>query len=130
MKQHCPSSNEPPHIPIMVDQVLEGFEGVELKVFYEGTLGAGGHARAILEAHPEIERYIGCDKDPEALEIAKQVLAPWKEKVDFIQGNFADLDLHLKERGIKNVEGFFLTWGSHRCNWIREKRDLALRKGL
>ncbi|NGX26986.1 MAG: Ribosomal RNA small subunit methyltransferase H [Chlamydiae bacterium] len=104
------SSNESlPHTPIMVEEVLESFKGAELKVFYEGTLGAGGHARAILKAHPEIERYIGCDKDPEALEIAKSTLLPWKEKVEFIQGNFADLDLHLEERGIEGVDGFFLT---------------------
>jgi 16S rRNA (cytosine1402-N4)-methyltransferase len=100
----------------MVDQVLEGFEGCRLKVFYEGTLGAAGHAKAILEAHPEIERYIGCDKDPEALEIAKAALAPWKEKVEFVHGNFADLDLHLKERGIEEVDGFFLTWEFHPCS--------------
>jgi len=104
-----PSSEKRPHVPIMVDAVLRGFEGLKLKVFYEGTLGAGGHAQAILEAHPEIERYFGCDKDPEALEIAKDVLAPWKEKVELIQGDFSDLDLHMKQRGIEKVDGFFLT---------------------
>ncbi len=93
----------------MVDQVLKAFDGVELTVFYEGTLGAGGHAKAILEAHPEIERYIACDKDPEALALAQEHLEPWKSKLDLIHGNFADLDLQLKERGIKKVNGFFLT---------------------
>jgi len=93
----------------MVEAVLKGFEGVKISCFYEGTLGAGGHAKAILEAHPEIERYIGCDKDPDALEIAKEVLLPWKEKVDLIQGDFADLDQHLEERDIESVQGFFLT---------------------
>lgn len=105
-----PSSSEKrPHIPIMVAEVLGGLEGAELKTFYEGTLGAGGHAKVILEAHPEIERYFGCDKDPEALEIAEEALSPWKEKVELIQGDFCDLDLHMKERGIDQVNGFFLT---------------------
>ena len=103
------SNDDRPHIPIMVDEVLKGFEGVELKVFYEGTLGAGGHAKAILEAHPEIERYFGCDKDPQALEIASEVLAPWKSKMEFIHGDFADLDEHLEGFGIEEVNGFFLT---------------------
>lgn len=103
------SNNKRPHTPIMVDAVLKGFEGVELKVFYEGTLGAGGHAKAILEAHPEIEQYFGCDKDPEALAIAADVLAPWQEKVELIQGDFSDLDLQMQERGIEQVDGFFLT---------------------
>jgi len=117
MNHKSQSSNEKrPHTPIMVDEVLKGFEGVNLKVFYEGTLGAGGHAGAILEAHPEIERYIACDKDPEALEIAAKALSKWKGKLDLIQGNFADLDQHLQERGIKEVDGFFLTWEFHLCN--------------
>jgi len=111
------SSNESrPHTSIMVDEVLQGFEGANLKVFYEGTMGAGGHGAAILEAHPEIELYIGCDKDPQALEIAAKTLEKWKSKVKFVQGNFADLDQHLAEKGIKKVDGFFLIWGCHLCN--------------
>lgn len=100
----------------MVEEVLNGFSGSPLSVFYEGTLGAGGHAKAILEAHPEIERYIGCDKDPEALEIAKKTLKPWKDKIELVQGDFADMDQHLAERGIKGVDGFFLIWECHLCN--------------
>ncbi|MDN3506849.1 MAG: 16S rRNA (cytosine(1402)-N(4))-methyltransferase [Simkaniaceae bacterium] len=99
-----PSSR--PHTPIMIEEVLKGFEGLQIKVFFEGTLGAGGHARAILEAHPEIERYIGCDKDPEALEIARAHLEPWKDKLELIHGDFADLDRHVKG---ESVDGFFLT---------------------
>ena len=103
------SSEQKPHTPIMVPEVLKGFEGAPLKIFYEGTLGAGGHARAILEAHPEIERYFGCDKDPEAIEIARENLSPWKDKIELIRGDFGDLALHMKERGIEQVDGFFLT---------------------
>ena len=97
-----------PHIPVMVKECLEGFEGKEIKVFYEGTLGAGGHAKAMLEAHPEIERYFACDRDETAIEIAKKVLEPWKDKVVFIHGNFCDLDKHLKENKMESVDGFFL----------------------
>jgi len=105
-----PSSSESrPHIPIMVSEVLSGFEGVELKTFYEGTLGAGGHAKVILEAHPEIERYFGCDRDPEALAIAEGALSPWRDKVELIRGNFSDLDLQMRDRGVEQVDGFFLT---------------------
>lgn len=109
MHQSMSSNEKRPHVPIMLREVLAAFEGIELKYFYEGTLGAGGHAKAILEHHPEITHYIGCDKDPQALEIAAKELAPWKDRVELIHGNFADLDLHLKERGIGAVDGFFLT---------------------
>ncbi len=102
-------SSSKPHESVLVKEVLSGFADISLNVFYDGTLGAAGHAKQLLQAHPEIKQYIGCDKDPEALDIARKVLAPWKEKVTFIQGNFADLDLHLKQQQIKQVDGFFLT---------------------
>jgi 16S rRNA (cytosine1402-N4)-methyltransferase len=93
----------------MVAEFLKYFEGTDLKVFFEGTVGAGGHAEAILQAHPEIERYLACDRDPEALEIAAERLKAWKHKVEFVRGNFADLDTILQKRGIHEVNGFFLT---------------------
>ena len=103
------SSPKREHVPVMEDECLKFFSDVKLKVFFEGTLGAGGHAKAILEAHPEIERYIGCDQDPEAIEIAKKVLAPWKDKVEFVHDNFVNLDRILAARKINQVDGFFLT---------------------
>lgn len=97
------------HVSILVEEMLHFFQNSQLSIFFDGTLGAGGHAKAILEAHPEVQRFIGCDKDPEALEIAARVLDPWKDKVELIQGNFANLDQYLNERNIQRVDGFFLT---------------------
>lgn len=102
------SSNKPPHEPIMVEELLEALDGKQLSVFFDGTIGGGGHARAILSAHPEITLYIGCDRDPTALELAKEALAPWKEKVRLVRGNYADIDKHLQELGVEEVNGFFL----------------------
>lgn len=106
MKDKSPDSQE--HIPILVSECLKFFEGKSLRVFFDGTLGLGGHAAAILEAHPEIERYIGCDRDPEAIEIALKHLSPWKSKVEIVRRNFADLDQILREKGIQHINGFFL----------------------
>lgn len=100
----------------MVEECLKGFEGCDLPIFFEGTVGAGGHAEAILKAHPEIKRYIGCDQDPEALKLAQERLDPWKEKVELVRGNFRDLDTILTKRGIKSLNGFFLTLECHLCN--------------
>jgi len=85
------------HVPVLMREVLEVFADKKLSVFFDGTLGAGGHAKAILEAHPEIERYIACDRDPRAHELAAKTLAPWGEKVEFVRGSYAD--------EVGNVEG-------------------------
>lgn len=84
------------HIPVLMREVLSVFEGKNIRVFFDGTLGAGGHAKALLETHPEIERYIGCDRDPVALDLAQKNLAEWK-KVEFVRGSYAE--------EIKKVEG-------------------------
>jgi 16S rRNA (cytosine1402-N4)-methyltransferase len=104
------------HNPVMLEEFLSFFKEKTINVFFDGTLGAGGHARALLEAHPEIRRYIACDRDPAALQIARKYLEPWKEKIDFVQGNFSDLDQHLAERRLLSVDGFFLISECRLCN--------------
>jgi 16S rRNA (cytosine1402-N4)-methyltransferase len=96
------------HVPVMQEECVKHFSDSFMEVFFDGTLGAGGHARAILESHPEIKKYIGCDQDPEALELARKHLEPWKHKIKFINGNFSDLDKHLLKLGISKADGFFL----------------------
>lgn len=97
-----------PHVSVMVNEMLEYFSDVSMKVFFDGTLGAGGHAKAILESHPEIEMFIGCDRDPRALAIARANLAAWENKIEFVHGNFLDLDQMIASIGVEKVDGFFL----------------------
>lgn len=100
------------HKPVLVREVLEVFAEKKLRTFFDGTLGAGGHAKALLEAHPEIERYIGCDRDPRAHELAGKVLAPWEGKVEFVRGSYAEkveevegcLDGFLIDIGISSMQ--------------------------
>ena len=96
------------HMPVMVEEMLEFFSDRELKVFFDGTLGAGGHAEAILQAHPEIEVFIGCDRDPQALKVTSERLKPWKDKLKLFHGNHIDLDKMVETIGVKSVDGFFL----------------------
>jgi 16S rRNA (cytosine1402-N4)-methyltransferase len=96
------------HIPVLEEEVVRGFHGSEIRVFFDGTLGAGGHADAILSAHPEIEIYVGCDRDPSALQYAAERLAKWSKKMRFVHGNFLDVDAMLRALRIKKVDGFFL----------------------
>lgn len=79
------------HQSVLLQEILHYFKGISIKRFMDGTLGAGGHAAAILESHPEIEQYIGIDQDPEAISIAEKRLAPWKDKVLIIHGNFLEV---------------------------------------
>ena len=56
----------------------------------DATLGAGGHAEALLDAGPEI-RLLGLDRDPDALALARERLARFGGRAELVRGNFADL---------------------------------------
>lgn len=87
-----------PHIPVLLKPFLELFSEKKLFSFVDGTLGAGGHAEALLLAHPELQHFIGIDQDKEALKMAKQRLAHAVslQKLSFVLGNFSDLSRHLQ----------------------------------
>lgn len=108
-KKKISSSPSRPHVSVLEKEFLDLFTGRTIRVFFDGTLGAGGHAEAMLKAHPEIEVFIGCDRDDRALEIAQERLAPYKKKMIFAKSNFSELEEVLQEQGIDQVDGFFLT---------------------
>src|SRR3990167_270638 len=100
-----------PHISILIEEMAQVFSSRTFSVFVDGTVGAGGHAKKILEEHPEISRFFGFDQDPEALAIAAKTLEPWKDKVRLVHANFVDFDEVLQEEGIAFVDGFFFDLG-------------------
>lgn len=100
-----------PHVPVLLQEVLDAFAKSKLGIFVDATLGAGGHSSAILENHQELKTLIGIDQDPIALATAKQRLAPWQPKVHLIAGNFSDLSAHLSKIGISKVDGILIDLG-------------------
>ncbi len=114
-----------PHKPVLLNEVLAVFENTKIRTFFDGTLGAGGHAKAILAAHPEIERYIGCDRDPEALEIAEKELVQWKEKVEFIHGSHSDIHRWLKKVNEQCVQGVLIDAGVSSMQLDQKERGFS-----
>lgn len=81
--------NDTPHIPVLIDAILRECAPVQ-GIWLDGTLGAGGYTRALLEAGAD--RVIGIDRDPLALEMARGWAAPYGDRVRLIEGTFSDLD--------------------------------------
>ena len=79
----------PPHIPVLIGPLIAAVAPVR-GVWVDGTFGAGGYARALLEAGAE--RVIGIDRDPSALALAAGWAGPMGDRLRLIEGNFADLD--------------------------------------
>ena len=60
-----------PHVPVLMRQVLDAFDGRQVRCYVDGTMGAGGHASAIIRQHPELRTFVGFDVDPLAHSIAR-----------------------------------------------------------
>jgi 16S rRNA (cytosine1402-N4)-methyltransferase len=81
--------DEGPHAPVLVDAVLGFLAGRGTVV--DMTLGAGGHAEALLASG--VERLIGIDRDPDALAIATERLAPFGDRLQTVRSTFAEADV-------------------------------------
>ena len=91
-----------PHIPVLLDEVLRAFEGVEKGFIVDATLGFGGHSQALLKAHKDI-KIIACEQDEQALEFSKNKLAEFASRVQFHHLNFAELFDKIDIKGVKGV---------------------------
>lgn len=78
------------HVPVLLSEFLEFFDGRLISSFLDMTLGAGGHALAVLDKHPEVTAFSGIDRDPIALEISDKILSSYKDVVKMTQISFKD----------------------------------------
>ena len=88
-----------PHIPVLLNEVLESFNGVPEGYFVDCTLGYAGHSSEILQHYPQL-KHIGIDRDEEALAFSKERLAPFSERSTFYKGTFATVLPTLEEAPI------------------------------
>lgn len=105
------SRERPGHVPVMVDEVIEGLAVRPGGQYVDGTLGLGGHAAAILEASQPGGRLLGIDRDPNALERAAERLAPFGEAVVLVRGSYADVASICAEHDFAPVDGMLLDLG-------------------
>jgi len=79
------------HEPVMVDEVVALFAPVAPGLVIDATVGGGGHAAALLEAHPHL-RVLGIDRDGDAVAAAAQRLRPFAERASVSVGRFDQLE--------------------------------------
>ena len=98
------------HKPVMCEEVLSILNPSDGCVYLDGTLGAGGHSRKILEsANCSV---IGIDKDPTAIELCRDLEKQYGNKFLSINGSFGNLSQHLNSIGINKIDGILLDLGT------------------
>lgn len=121
-----------PHVSVLMRQVLECFEGRALRHYVDGTMGAGGHASAVVRAHPEMRAFVGFDVDPLAHALARPRLEAAAEDarraahadaststseisastvIHTVSANFRDIRERLLDLDVPPVDGILLDLG-------------------
>jgi 16S rRNA (cytosine1402-N4)-methyltransferase len=115
------------HFPVLLKECLEAFKDVDLNVFLDGTIGAGGHAKALLDQYKDIETYMGLDRDEDALKIANDILKPYMNKVRLVHSNYLNIDDVLDDMNIKKVNGILLDIGVSSMQIDSESRGFSFK---
>jgi 16S rRNA (cytosine1402-N4)-methyltransferase len=97
------------HVPVMLAEVLAGLDPQPGGIFVDGTLGGGGHTRALAERVGPNGKIIALDRDPAAIEAAKTYLTDLPGTP--VQANFCDLPEVLAELEVMSVDGILLDLG-------------------
>ena len=100
-----------PHQPVLYHEIIHALQPKNAGHYVDGTLGAGGHARGILEACAPDGRLLGLDVDPQALALARENLAPYGERARLLQASYDSLAETLREIGWDKVDGILLDLG-------------------
>ncbi|MFO1123332.1 MAG: 16S rRNA (cytosine(1402)-N(4))-methyltransferase RsmH [Hyphomicrobiales bacterium] len=100
---------QPPHVPVMLDQVLAQLSPADGRIYVDGTFGAGGYSRAILAAARC--RVIAIDRDPAAIAAGRTLAEAQDGRLMLVEGRFGDMMDLLAARGIASVDGVVIDIG-------------------
>ena len=99
------------HVPVMVKEVIDYLNCSSGKAYVDGTLGGGGHARAILDAIGAEGCLVGIDRDPDAIAYAGKSFHRYKPNVQIFHDNYTNLPQILSRLHITGVDGILLDLG-------------------
>lgn len=98
------------HIPVLLEEVIEGLDIKENGIYIDCTMGGGGHSSVIASHLSSKGQLIGFDRDLDAVKTCKDRFKE-KKNVQVIHANYKDATSILKEKGISQVDGILIDLG-------------------
>jgi len=118
------------HTPVLVEEVLQWLEVKPGGIYVDATLGAGGHsaeiAKRLVSGSPG--RLISLDQDERALELARENLKPWKDRVTLVKSAFSKIAEVVQELGIPKVDGVLADLGVSSMQLDQSARGFSFRE--
>ncbi len=116
---------EPPHRPVLPAEVLDALRPHSGGTYVDCTLGAAGHAVAILDASAPDGRLLGIDADRDALALAAARLRPYGERARVAHANYRELDAVLAQTMTPPVDGILMDLGVSSMQLDRPERGFS-----
>ncbi|MEF2977875.1 16S rRNA (cytosine(1402)-N(4))-methyltransferase RsmH [Subtercola sp. YIM 133946] len=118
------------HVPVMLDRTIELLApaiGEPGAVLVDATLGLGGHTEALLTRFPNLT-VVGLDRDPEALRLAGERLAPFGERARLVHCVYDEIQDALQGLGYTEVQGILFDLGVSSMQLDQASRGFAYSK--
>lgn len=96
------------HAPVLLAEVVSLLEPAPGKLFFDGTLGGGGHSEALLQHGA---RVVAMDQDQNALKHATERLKPFAAQFCALRGNFRNFPQIVEETGVSGFDGMLVDIG-------------------
>lgn len=98
------------HIPVLLDECIEGLKIKEDGIYVDCTLGGAGHSSEIIKRLSSKGRLIGIDQDADAIKAASEKLSDYNN-VTYVHNNFYNIEEILDELQIDSVDGILMDLG-------------------
>lgn len=113
------------HYSVLLKESIEGLNIKPDGIYFDGTLGGGGHSLEIAKRLTRNGLLIGVDRDDEAVEAATERLLPYKDRVRIVKSNYGSIKDVLSKQGIERVDGILLDLGVSSHQLDDEKRGFS-----
>ena len=113
------------HKPVLYQEIIHALQPRSGGRYVDGTLGAGGHARGILEACAPDGLLLGLDVDPQALALARETLAPYEKRIRLVQASHITLSEQLIAAKWDSVDGIVLDLGASSMQFDNAERGFS-----
>ncbi len=99
------------HIPVMLEECIEGLNLKDNGIYFDGTIGGGGHSYEILKRTAPNGRLIATDLDDDAINAANERLKEFDKRFKIYKSNYKDFEEVLKAEQIESLDGAILDFG-------------------
>ncbi len=114
------------HIPVLLNEIVHALNPQDGEVYVDGTFGAGGYTRAVLEAANC--KVIAIDRDPDAIKRAEEFAKDFPGRFQILEGCFGDMANLLQAANVPKVDGVMLDIGVSSFQFDEAERGFSFRE--